>query len=398
LRILFVSPRQCWPPLSGAKLREYHFARALGGRAELTLVFFSQAGTRTPGAAELPFCRKIVPVPAPRFYTPGKIVRGLMGRRPLPLVNYTSDGMKAALAAAAATGPFDLVHADSIHMAAYAPILRSGGAPLFYDWHNIESEVMRRYSANAPSPAHKVYASLTARRLAGLEKEILRSAAGHVVCSERERETLLGMAPDARIATIENGADVRSFQETQPDAERGRILFVGSMSYHANIRAAVDFTRTVWPGIRERFPKWRLTLAGSDPAPAVRALGDEANVEVTGTVADIRPYYAEAIAAIVPMRTGGGTRLKILEAMAAGVPVVSTPLGAEGLAVSPGVDILIAEKDGDWLAQLSALDAQDDLWKRLAEAGRRLAAARYDWEALGQALYETYCRWLWTPQ
>jgi glycosyltransferase involved in cell wall biosynthesis len=191
---------------------------------------------------------------------------------------------------------------------------------------------------------------------------------------------------------------VRSFQETQPDAERGRILFVGSMSYHANIRAAVDFTRTVWPGIRERFPKWRLTLAGSDPAPAVRALGDEANVEVTGTVADIRPYYAEAIAAIVPMRTGGGTRLKILEAMAAGVPVVSTPLGAEGLAVSPGVDILIAEKDGDWLAQLSALDAQDDLWKRLAEAGRRLAAARYDWEALGQALYETYCRWLWTPQ
>jgi len=346
----------------------------------------------------MPFCRKIVPVPAPPRYTPAKIVRGLLGRRPLPLLNYTSDVMKAALAAAMGAEPFDMAHVESIHMAAYEAMLRSGGAPVFYDWHNIESEVMRRYSASAPSPAHRVYASLTARRLAALEKEILRSAAGHVVCSERERETLLGMAPDARIATIENGADVRSFQETQPAAARRRILFVGWMAYHANVKAAVDFTRSVWPGIRERFPEWRLTLAGLDPAPAVLALGSEANVEVTGTVKDMRPFYGEAIAAIVPLRTGGGTRLKILEAMAAGVPVVSTPLGAEGLAVSPGVDILIVEKDEDWLPQLSALDAQGDLWNRLAEAGRRLVAARYDWEALGQALYETYCRWLWTPR
>ena len=398
MRILFVSPRQCWPPQSGATLREYHLARALGGRAELTHVFFSQAGARTPGLADMPFCRKIVPVPAPRRYTPGKIIRGLLGRQPLSLVNYTSDAMKAALGAVVAAEPFDLVHVDSIHMAAYEPILRRGGAPLVYDWHNIESEAMRRYSANAPSPAHKFYASLTARRLAALEKEILRSAAGHVVCSERERETLLRMAPEARIATIENGADVRSFQETQPAAERRRILFVGWMAYHANVEAAVAFTRTVWPGIRERFPGWRLTLAGLDPAPAVLALRGEANVEVTGTVEDIRPYYGEAIAAIVPLRIGGGTRLKILEAMAAGVPVVSTPLGAEGLTVSPGVDILIAEKDEDWLPQLSALSTQGDVWNRLAEAGRRMVTARYDGEAIGQALYETYCRWLWTPR
>jgi glycosyltransferase involved in cell wall biosynthesis len=398
MRILFLSPRQCWPPLCGAALREYHFVRALGGRAELTHVFFSQAGTRTPGLADMPFCRKIVPVPAPRRYTPAKIVRGLLGRKPLPLVNYTSDAMKATLASVLAAEPFDLVHLDSIHMAAYEPILRRSGAPMVYDWHNIESEGMRRYIANAPSPAHKVYASLTARRLLALEKEILRSAAGHVVCSERERETLLRIAPEARIATIENGADTRSFQGMQAAAERRRILFVGWMSYHANVEAAVAFTRTVWPGIRERFPGWRLTLAGLDPAPAVLALRGEANVEVTGTVEDIRPYYGEAIAAIVPLHTGGGTRLKILEAMAAGVPVVSTPLGAEGLAVSPGVDILIAGKDEDWLPQLSALSMQGDLWNRLAEAGRRLVTARYDWEAIGQALYETYCRWLWTPR
>ena len=396
MRILFVSPRSCWPPQSGAALREYHLARALGERAELTHVFFSQAGARD--AANAPFRRTAVSAPAPRRYTPAKIVRGILGGQPLSLVNYTSDAMKAALAALVDRQPFDLVHVDSIHMAAYEPILRRAGAPMVYDWHNIESEGMRRYSESAPSPAHKFYASLTARRLAALEKEILHSAAGHVVCSEKERETLLGLAPAARIATIENGADLRSFQETQPAAERRRILFVGWMAYHANVKAAVDFTRAVWPGIRERFPEWRLTLAGLDPAPAVLALRSEANVEVTGTVEDIRPYYGESIAAIVPVRTGGGTRLKILEAMAAGVPVVSTPLGAEGLAVSPGTDILIAEKDADWLPQLSALSTQGDLWNRLAEAGRHLVAVRYDWETLGQSLYETYCRWLGRPQ
>jgi len=183
-----------------------------------------------------------------------------------------------------------------------------------------------------------------------------------------------------------------------PRDGRRRVLFVGSMRYHANVEAAVAFTRTVWPGIRERFPEWRLTLAGSDPAPAVVALSGEPHVEVTGTVDDLRPFYSEAIAAIVPLRTGGGTRLKILEAMAAGAPVVSTPLGAEGLAVSPGMDILIAEKDEDWLRRLSALSTDGDLWNGLAEAGRRLATTRYDWESLGQSLYETYCHWLGRAQ
>jgi glycosyltransferase involved in cell wall biosynthesis len=370
----------------------------LGKCAELTHVFFSQAGGRTLDLADMPFCRKIVPVPAPPRYTPAKIARGLLGRQPLSVVNYTSNAMKAALTTVMATETFDLVHIESIHMAGYEPILRRGGAPLIYDWHNIESEGMRRYMAAAPSPAHKVYASLTARRLEALENEILHTAAGHVVCSERERETLLRIAPQARVATIENGADLHAFEDTQPAGDRRHILFVGWMSYHANVKAAVDFTHNVWPGIRERFPGWRLTLAGLDPAPAVLALRGEANVEVTGTVADIRPYYGEAIAAIVPVRTGGGTRLKILEAMAAGVPVVSTPLGAEGLAVSPGVDILIAEKDADWLPQLTALSTQGDLWNRLAEAGRRLVTSRYDWEILGQSLFETYCHWFGWPQ
>jgi glycosyltransferase involved in cell wall biosynthesis len=396
LRILFLSPRQSWPLHTGARLRDYYFARALGRRAALTYVFFSEPGSASPQRADLPFCRKIVPVPSPRLYTPRKIVHGFAGRWPLPVANYTSDEMKAAIAGVLRADQFDLVHLESIHMAAYVPDMRQQTpAPVVYNWHNIESELMRRYSASVKPPHRKLYAAWTARRLAALERQILLQAFGHVVCSERERVQLLRIVPEARIAVIENGVDTAFFAEPPVSPNRRhRIVFVGAMHYHGNIEAAVLFARSIWPGIRERFPAWRLTLVGRDPAPAVLALRGERNVEVTGTVDDVRPYYAEALAAIVPLRTGGGTRLKILEAMAAGVPVVSTTLGAEGLAVSPGRHLLIADHNEDWLRQLSALSPQGDLWKGLVTEGRGLVRSRYDWEILGAALYENYSHWL----
>jgi glycosyltransferase involved in cell wall biosynthesis len=166
------------------------------------------------------------------------------------------------------------------------------------------------------------------------------------------------------------------------------------MAYHANIEAAVWFAHSVWPRLREHFPHWKLTIVGYNPAPAVLALRELKNVEVTGTVEDVRPYYGEAVAALVPLRIGGGTRLKILEAMAAGAPVVSTSLGAEGLAVSSGKELLIANREEDWLPHLQSLMENSQLRKNLVTAGRELVRARYDWEALGARLYETYRQWL----
>jgi sugar transferase (PEP-CTERM/EpsH1 system associated) len=396
MRILFLSPRQCWPPVSGAKLREYHMARALGKRAELTYVFFNEPGVAVPGSSDLPFCKEIVAVPRPPLYSPGRIARGLLGRRPLPVVNYTSREMKNALAAVVRGAAFDLVHLDSIHMAGYESYLKRElpRARVVYNWHNIESELMRRFSLQEKSVPKKFYAAITAPRLAAAEKRILHSAFGHVVCSDRERAELLKIVPGARIEVIDNGVDTQYFTEdAAPVSGRSRIVFVGAMAYHANIDAAVWFTRQIWPRIRARFPDWRLTLVGSNPAPAVVALDQEPGVEVTGTVPDVRPYYGEALAAIVPLRSGGGTRLKILEAMAAGAPVISTSLGAEGLEVSPGKDILIVDDDEQWIAALASVS---DRGAALAAAGRVLVESRYDWEVLGRRLYETYSTWVET--
>jgi polysaccharide biosynthesis protein PslH len=394
MRILFLSPRQCWPPVSGAKLREYFLARALGRQGKLTHVSFTPAGADPLTAEALPFCERVVAVPHPGAYTPLKIARGIFGRYPLPVLNYTSAAMSAALSGIAGGAKFDLVHLDSIHMIGYADLLRRAtAAPIAYNWHNIESEAMQRYAEQSRSPLRARYASHTAGRLASLEKAILAGAFGHLVCSERERGRLLRLAPAARIAVVENGVDTAYF-DSAPTGERLRVVFVGQMSYHANIDAVTSFARAVWPLVRSRFPRWTLSIVGSNPAPAVTALGGLPNVEVTGTVPDVRPYYRDAVAAIVPLRVGGGTRLKILEAMAAGVPVVSSALGAEGLAVSPGENILIAADDREWIGHLEALASGAPLWDRLSAAGRALARGRYDWEILGAALVDTYRQWL----
>ncbi len=362
--------------------------------SELTYVCFAERGAAPLSTAELPFCRRVISVPPGRPYSPAKIARGVFGSYPLPVVNYTSAAMFAALENAVRGARFDLVHLDGIHVFAYDPFLRKAtGAPIVYDWHNIESEKMRRYAAQVKAPA-SWYAALTARRLQRAERRTLQEAHGHLVCSSRERDELARCAPRARIAVIENGVDTAWFADA-PEASgpRRRIVFVGQMSYHANADAAVEFVRKAWPAIAARHPDWTLSLVGSSPPPAVLALR-AANVEVTGTVPDVRPYYRDALAAIVPLRVGGGTRLKILEAMAAGVPVISTPLGAEGLAVAPGGHILIAEDAGQWLAALEKLAGDEALRRQITTAGRALAAERYDWNIIGKELVATYRRWL----
>ncbi|HEY1760883.1 MAG TPA: glycosyltransferase [Bryobacteraceae bacterium] len=397
-RILFISPRQCWPVLSGAKLREYHFLRALARGFRITYVYFAESLLQERPASiveHLPFCEEVVGVPKPPTYGAWNLMRGAVGKWPLPVVNYTSAEMAAALSAL--KGSFDLVHLDSIHMTRYTGSLAGVAKPVVYNWHNIESEAMRRHGAAVASKPKRLYAGLTARKLEGLEAEILGSAFGHVVCSEREREQLLRIAPGARIVTVENGVDTGHFEGAGGlEGPRRRIVFVGKMDYYPNIEAAKHFVERIWPGVTKRLPRTTLTIAGSDPVEAVKALGQVAGVTVTGTVPDLRPYYNDALAAIVPLRTGGGTRLKILEAMAAGVPVISTRLGAEGLSVEPGGDILFADVDApeEWAAHLERLSNDTEVGASIAARALELVKTRYDWDIVGERLRTTYAEWL----
>jgi glycosyltransferase involved in cell wall biosynthesis len=393
MRLLYLSARQCWPQNSGGKLRDYHLLSALARAFQVTYLYYAEPGSSTSPPAGFPPCERMIGIPRPPRYRPTAVLRGLIGKWPLPVLNYTSQPMIDAIGAELRAASFDAIHLDSFHMAGcLEPNAAATKAQVFYGWHDIASELMQRYSRMPVSLPRKIYARATAGRLVRAEAAILNSAGGHIVCSDRERQVLLARSPGARIEVIENGVDTSYFADAGEAPGRSRIVFVGAMHYYANVDGVSWFARDIWPGIYKKYPQFRFTVVGADPGPEVFALRSIPGVEVTGTVPDVRPYYRDAFAAVVPLRMGTGTRLKILEAMAAGVPVISTALGAEGLEVAPGSNILIPGDETEWSGALDSLftPAREEL----IQNGRQLARNKYDWEIVGAKLASVYKDWL----
>jgi sugar transferase (PEP-CTERM/EpsH1 system associated) len=428
MRVLFLMPRVCWPPQTGLMLRNYYLARELArASAQVTCLSFADDQTSEASNADdmLPpspeeWCEQVITVKRDSAYTPAKILRGVIGRTPLPALNYTTHAMSAELKRVLDARPFDLVQVETSTLAEYLPIIKAARrSPLaICDWHNIDSELMQRYSEQATHPGRKFYARMTARRMTAFERNVMKTYDGHVSVSERDALQLRKLAPEARVTVIENGVDVDYYANEKLEhayeiwrAEnavaagsdvrendshkhhetlRRRVVFVGSMDYHANIDAAVYFAQNIWPEIQRERPELIFTIVGRNPAPEVQQLTALPGIEVTGTVRDVRPFYYEAVAQIVPLRVGGGSRLKILEAMAAGVPVISTTLGAEGLSVTDGVDIVLADTADEMNRALGIIMENETGRRNMIHAARELVQKQYDWSALGAALLRAH--------
>ena len=395
MRILYFSPRQCWPLTTGARLRDYHLARQLAGRASVTYLGLTQPDEEavTIPVGDNPF-EKVVTIPKNRSYTTANLVRGLIGPDPVTVLNYYSPHVSAALEDLLRNGSFHSIQIEGVHLLGYLGAIRAA-APrsiVIADWHNIESEIMRRYAETCGSFPRRLFATRTARLIEFAELKLLKGCDVHSLASDRERQKLMNLMPNARLETIPNGVDVEYYRPAHAPGEREvrrEILFVGSMDYHANIDAAMWFVREIWPLVRTRAPGLRLTIAGRDPVACIRNLA-AADIAITGTVSDIRPFYSQALAVVAPLRIGSGTRLKILEAMAAGVPVVSTRLGAEGLDVIHGENILIADTPEETVESLSAVLTDPAFRSRLVMSAQELVSQSYDWRELGQRLFQIH--------
>lgn len=396
MRILYFSPQDCWPLTSGARLRNYHLATQLASGAQV-----SWLGMRQPGELAVPLpggkntFEAVESVVREKGYSPGKLLRGLIGPDPVTVLNFWSLAVARSLRNILSSRYFDTVQLEGIHLIRYVPVIRacSPGTAIIADWHNIESEIMRRYAGTSTSLSRRIFAARTARLIERAEERLLTICDAHVVASDRERGELGRRAPEARLSTIPNGVDValyRSGNHRPPStASMTELLFVGSMDYHANVDGVEWFVREIWPVLTERHPEFALNIVGRDPDPRVRAL-DAASINVTGTVDDVRPYYSRALAAVVPLRVGSGTRLKILEAMAAGVPVISTRLGAEGLEVADGQHLLLADTPEEFAAAIDRISSDPSLRVHLVEAGYDLVERVYDWRTLGAHLFDVH--------
>jgi glycosyltransferase involved in cell wall biosynthesis len=218
-----------------------------------------------------------------------------------------------------------------------------------------------------------------------------RSADGVYLCSMADEQRLLNEAPGVRTAVIPNAADVDYYQPrpTDPPCDGRTVVYFGLLSTVPNIDAVVHFVHDIWPRIARAHPDARFKIIGGRPSPSLQALAGP-RVELTGFVSDLRPYLAAAAAVVVPLRLGGGTRLKIVEAMAMGKAIVSTTLGAEGIDAVPGRDILVEDHPAAFADAVVRLLAEPDLAARMGQSARQLAVDRYSWSQAARALEVFY--------
>lgn len=402
MKLLFLTSQKIWPLTSGNRLRNYHLARQLGALGSVTLVELCYENEEPSNPPDDCKFDRIISLHKSTGYTPIKLIRGMAGPTALTLLNYFEPRLAAQLADILDRGQFDAVHLGGFHLSSYLSVAETACPAVLLDWHNIESELMRRYSENTGSWPKRLAAKRTATLLERSELRLLQKCRIHTAASERERDKLLARYPSATVHVIPNGVDTQYFskigaaQSAAPFASERNLLFVGSMDYHANIDAVTSFVREIWPDIAANLPNLKFVIVGRDPAPEVLKLASD-RILVTGTVDDVRPYYRSALAVIVPLRVGGGTRLKILEAMAAGVPIVSTTLGAEGLGVTNGVHLLISNSSAEMIAAVNQLSASSELRTRLVTNARDQVIARYDWSVVGDKLHSIYKELLMAP-
>jgi glycosyltransferase involved in cell wall biosynthesis len=264
---------------------------------------------------------------------------------------------------------------------------------LVVDSHNIDYELARQYARFGRSLAHRLYAAVNWRKLRREELSTYRNADGVYLCSAADERRLLEQASGVRTAVIPNAADVEYYQPrpTDPPPDGRTLVFFGHLSYAPNVDGVIYFVEQIWPRVAEAHPEARLKLVGGSPSPSLQRLNGP-RVELTGFVPDLRPHLAAAAAVVVPLRLGGGTRLKIVEAMAMGKAIVSTSLGAEGIEAVPGHDLLIEDRPEAFAEAVNRLLYDPGLAARLGRSARRLAVERYSWSGAAQALESFYFR------
>ena len=262
---------------------------------------------------------------------------------------------------------------------------------LVVDSHNIDYELARQYARAGRSLAHRFYAGVNWRKLRREELATYRDADGVYLCSAADERRLLDLAPGIRTIVIPNAADVEHYQPRPADpVPDGRTLvFFGHLSYAPNVDGVIYFLERIWPRVAEAHPEARVKLIGGKPSRSLQQLAGP-RVELTGFVPDLRPHLAAAAAVVVPLRLGGGTRLKIVEAMAMGKAIVSTTLGAEGIEAVPGRDLLIEDQPHAFAEGVNRLLGDPGLAARLGQSARRLAVERYSWSEAAQALEGFY--------
>lgn len=399
MRVLWLSHFLPYPPKGGHLQRSFYLLKEASKRHEVHLVTLTRGSTaRTPeeirhAESELSwFCARVSPIPHASDTTPRRVVTAviaLLTRRPYDVCWLRSGELGAFLSSLARETPPDLVHVDTVGMWDDAAAFQ--GAPIVLNHHNIESVMLERRASLEQRAWAAAYLRADAARLATLEGRACGEAATNLVVSELDAERLRAVAGEIRCHVVANGVDTEYFTPARNIERDDRsIVFVGGMHWYPNRQAMRFFIREVWPKLSSDDPPFLLTVGGQDPPQEVVSAAEDERVTATGFVDDVRPLIDRASIYVCPILDGGGTRLKVLDALAMEKALVATRLAVEGLGLTEGDHYLAAETADEFAAAIRGLAADPARRERLGRSGRVLVEERFAWTRIGDELEAAY--------
>lgn len=392
MKILLLTQVLPYPLDSGPKVKTWSVLRCLAEAHEVTLVSFVR-GDQSAAVRQLQrFCKAVYTVPIKRgaLADVAAIARSLRHQQPWVIERDDQPAMRQLLAGLVAQTRFDVVHADQLNMAQYA--VRVDGARKVLDAHNALWLLYRRLWEVTPSGVRRALLGRDWTLLRAYESRVCQTVDAVLAVSEEDRQALQELTPSpVKINVVPIAVDTHEVRPLARHAAPNHIVHIGTMYWPPNTDAVLWFVRHVYPRIRAARPDVMFDVIGTRPTRSVRTLADEsAGIRVTGYVADPTPYLERAAAVIVPLRVGSGMRVKILTALAQGLPVVSTSLGCAGIAVESGRHLLIADQPDDFAAATLRLLDDPGLAAGLGRNGRQLVETRYDYRSLCSQLREVY--------
>ena len=392
MKILVVSAWCPYPADNGSRLRAFHLIKRLSDAGHrLSLIAFGQddSDLQAAEAGMRPLCAGGVTLYPSRFFRPGtlKAWLGYFSPKPRMLLDTWQPAAAREIAQQCRSGAYDVVLALQLGIAHYIPV--GTRTPCVLEEVEVSS-FLREWETTRSLPK-KIRLGLMATKFRAHVASLASRFQLWTTVSEAERQAILkhiGTRSVPPIVVLPNGVDL-AYNDWKPDApyDPESVIYNGALSFYANREAVEDFCRETLPLLHQTHSDARLIVTGrTDALPPDDALLDTPNLHLTGYLDDIRPAVRGALACVVPLRKGGGTRLKILEAMALGTPVVSTPQGAEGIGARDGSEILIADTPQEFSQAIDRLMTEQGLRHRLAESARRLVEERFGWDAIGQDL------------
>jgi glycosyltransferase involved in cell wall biosynthesis len=398
-RVLVLTELLPYPLISGAKIRAYYVLRQLASCHQVTLLSFVRAEDRPEYVAHLSsFLEGVHTVPMQRSWPRDlrAALVSLLTGRPAIIAREEIGAMRRKVAELLAIAPIDIVHADQIPMAQYGLLAQGGSEKCLLDQHNATFQIVERLARNEPRRWRRSLLLREARAFVRYEVDVCRRFDHVTFVTEEDRQALLAHMPDraleARSTVIPICVDTDAASPVASVPVPFRVTHVGTMYWPPNVEGLLWFWEEVWPLVRAGAPDARLTLIGKNPPAQLRMLDARPDVDVLGYVEDLTSYLAETAVFVVPLRAAGGMRVKIVDAWCWGVPIVSTTLGAEGIAVREGENILIADAPDQFAGSVFKVLDDPALQAQLRANGRSWVEEQYDWRRVYGAWDEVYAR------